>query len=564
MKLLPKIVGWESELPAITLADVPVADSFATHSIIAACPLRPTAADGHPLPVRSHRGEFLVNGCRLYPENEQGLLEISTHEQLSARGAAASLLAGFHVVNQSRRLAEEAGDGEFEIEVLVSSANELSSWGGHLNLLLSRETFDDMFGARQHLLFQLLIPFLATAPTLFGFGDLIEQPDGKVRFVPSSRAGFFGDLMHHGTTQGRRRPIVNLRDEALADKLHFARLHTISLDPSMSPWAAWVKFGAMQLVGLALEMRLAPQNLILDNPVAAIKVAGSDCSLTRKVRLASGDSVTPLQVQRTIAEFIRDRIVEPGDAEPYVPEAEAIVTAWLETLDAMAQDPALAGRRVDWVTKKLLLEHAMDEGDGTDWDDEEIKYLALMYGSVDFKANPFFDGRASFIPAAGAERVVTVREVAALVNEPPPGTRAWVRGRILRRFPDITSADWHHIKFRSKGRQWGGQEIELSHPYRLNEETCGEVVENGTLEEIADHVEGVCWEPGASVRRVGTGASTRAVTKRKAEAKHDADRGGQGQSKRQQSGARGESHGQRAHAAPRSVAVSTTEEREDE
>jgi len=564
MKLVPKIVGWESELPAITLADVPVADSFATRRIIGACPLRPTKADTNYLPVRCQRGEFLVNGARLYPENDQGLLEMSTPEQLSAREAVASLLASFHVVNKSRRLAEEAGDGEFQIEVLVSSANEVNSWGGHLNLLLSRETFDDIFGARQHLVFQLLIPFLATAPTLFGFGDLIDEPNGEVRFMPSARASFFGELMHHSTTQGRHRPIVNLRDEPLADKSQFARLHTISLDPSISPWAAWLKFGCMQLIGLALEMRLAPQQLILDNPIAAISLAGQDCSLSERIRLASGHSVTPLQVQRIIAEFIRDRIVEPGDAEPYVPEAEAIVTAWLDTVDMLAEDPTQAGRRVDWVTKKLLLERAVDESDGADWDDDKIRYLGLMYGSVDFKTNPFFDGRANFIPAAGADHAVTVKQVAALVNRPPPDTRAWVRGEILRRFPDVTNADWHRLKFRAQGQRWGWQEIELRHPYRLNEETCGEVVEHGTLEEIARHVEAVSWEPGSSPRRVRTVTRRRPATKRKEKVRHDVKPDEHSRPEREEADVETQAEDQCAQVAPRAVAISGPDDQGDD
>jgi len=498
MRLIPKVIGWESELPTITLADVRVQEWFGTRQIIQACPLRPRGPDGRPLGVRRRRAEFLPNGMRLYPENDEGLLEICTQEQLSARDAVASLLASFHLVDRCRRLAEQQAEGAFELEALVSSANDESSWGGHCNLLLSRECFDDLFGRRRHLLVQLLAPFLATAPCIFGFGEIAEPAEGQARFVPSLRAGFMGDLVHLGTTQGRRRPLINTRNEALADPKQFARLHTISLDPSISPWAAFVKFGTMQLIGLALEMRVVPQHLVLDDPVGAVQIAGSDATLRRRVCLASGRCLTPLQVQREIAEFIRDRIVHPGDAEPCVPEAEVICDAWLETLDMLADDPTTAGRRVDWVTKKLLLEQAMDQSGG-DWDDEEVQYLALMYGSVNLGENPYFDGSADFVPARGADQVVTAGQVARLVTQPPSDTRAWVRGHILSRFAEETSdVDWHWVRFRERERGWNWREVALDHPFRLNEYTCGDVVENGSLEEIADRVEALCWEPGSA------------------------------------------------------------------
>ena len=81
------------------------------------------------------------------------------------------------------------------------------SYGSHINIAVSRATYDAMFERQPHLL-HLIGSFLASNLICTGIGDVGEG------FSISQRAPFMVCFLGVQTTE--RRPLVNSRDEALA------------------------------------------------------------------------------------------------------------------------------------------------------------------------------------------------------------------------------------------------------------------------------------------------------------------------------------------------------------
>ena len=129
-----------------------------------------------------------------------------------------------------------------------------------------------------------------------------------------------------------------------------------------------------------------------------------------------------------------------------------MLAAWRDVLDTLARDPQELVGRLDWVTKKWLLD-AFAESEGLDWERPEdrawLQSQDLEYHNIDPD-----EGLYPTLEAAGqVERVVSEEEVGwALVN-PPEDTRAYFRGKMLQKFAAaVRSLNWDSIELDLDGR----------------------------------------------------------------------------------------------------------------
>jgi proteasome accessory factor A len=179
----------------------------------------------------------------------------------------------------------ELADGRI-IEVVVNNSDgQGNSYGSHLDFLITRDAWDDLFRHRLHTL-----PFLASyqaSASVHRPGSGPERPAGS-GYQISQRADFFETLSSIETTQ--RRPIVNSRNEALCGgfrravkgnipALDMARLHVIFYDNTLCPVACLLKVGVLQIVLAMIEVGRVNPELILDNPLAAVRDWSHDPSL---------------------------------------------------------------------------------------------------------------------------------------------------------------------------------------------------------------------------------------------------------------------------------------------
>ena len=127
-----------------------------------------------------------------------------------------------------------------------------SSYGSHLNFLISRRTFNDIFIFKPHYL-QFLASFQISSILLTGQGKVgAENGQPSSLYSISQRADFLETVQGIQTTS--KRPLVNARDETCAGRWAFddptssARLHVIFFDSALAHGSALFRVGPMQLI----------------------------------------------------------------------------------------------------------------------------------------------------------------------------------------------------------------------------------------------------------------------------------------------------------------------------
>src|ERR1700756_2680065 len=251
---------------------------------------------------------FLRNGARLYLDvgshPEYATPECDNVVDLVAHDKAGERILEGLLVDADRRLREEgiAGDIYLFKNNTDSAGN---SYGCHENYLVGRH---GEFGR----LADILIPFLVTRQVICGAGKVLQTPGGAVYCV-SQRAEHIWESVSSATT--RSRPIINTRDEPLADAERFRRLHVIVGDFNMSETTTLLKVGATDLVLRMIEAGVVPPDVALDNPIRAIREISHDVTGRSRVRLASGREPSALEIQYEYLNRAQDFIARKG-ADP--------------------------------------------------------------------------------------------------------------------------------------------------------------------------------------------------------------------------------------------------------
>ena len=291
-----------------------------------------------------------------------------------------------------------------------------------------------------------LLPFVVTRQIFAGAGKVGVEQDARAQaatYQLTQRADFFEVIASVDTMH--RRPLINTRDEPHADPAHYRRLHLIIGDANMCEYATALKVGTASLVLDLLETGALPAFALAD-PIGALKAISRDESRRWPVALAGGEVRSALEIQ-TVIMAAATRLFQGRDEE-----TDWVLAAWRDVLDALARDPQELIGRLDWVTKKWLLD-AFAEAEGLNWERPEdrawLQSQDLEYHNIDPA-----EGLYPVLEAAGqVERVVSAEAVAwALVN-PPGDTRAYFRGKILQKFAAaVRSLNWDSIELERDGR----------------------------------------------------------------------------------------------------------------
>lgn len=392
-----------------------------------------------------------VNGSCCYIDMSH--VELALPEIASAK----QFVAYWHAMLLSAMRARESANQHLpagrHIELIAnnSDGHGTSSWGAHLNFCLPRRAYDRMLHEKvHHLLF--LAGFQASSMVFTGQGKVgSENSRPHVNYQLSQRADFIETVSGWQTTY--RRPIVNLRDEALcgrpgpvssgarpADK--WARLHVIFHDTSMCHVSNFLKFGATQIVVQMIAQEFINSSLLLEDPLEAVQLWSHDVTLRSTAPLLAGGNVTAIELQLRIVELAR-RFIEQGRCE--VPDAPEILDLWQDTLLKLgANDWAALAPRLDWVRKWMLITQAMRQHPHLTWASPELKMLDHLWASL----NPAQGLYWAMDRAGAVEYIVTEREIAQAVVE-PPDSRAFVRAALLKLAGpgQIVDVNWDSITF---------------------------------------------------------------------------------------------------------------------
>ena len=128
---------------------------------------------------------------------------------------------------------------------------------------------------------------------------------------------------------------------------------------------------------------------------------------------------------------------------------------------------------VEWKAKLALLNSYRDR-DGIDWGHPRLSLIDLQWSDIRKEKSIF-----SKLEARGLhETLVTESEVLDAVGNPPHDTRAYLRGRVVERFPEnVVAASWDSLLLE--------EEIDaplvrlpLTDPYRATRGEVGEILES--------------------------------------------------------------------------------------
>jgi proteasome accessory factor A len=338
---------------------------------------------------------------------------------------------------------------------------------------------------------QHVMPHFVTRQIYTGAGKVgTETPTGdEVVFQLTQRADFFEEEVGLETTL--KRPIVNTRDEPHADAQKYRRLHVIVGDANLSEIATFLKIGVTAILLSMIEDDWLGEggpgptrDFTLAAPVHAIRQVSYDLSLRRPLELASGSTITALQIQWELFDLARKYAEDRGLASIGSEEQGwDLLRRWEHVLGALESDPMSLADQLDWVAKYQLINAYRDRHDLT-WQDARLANMDLQYHDL----RP----SKSLFARLPMQHLISEADIVSAMTEPPTTTRAYFRGKCLQRFASsIAAANWDSMVFDLSPTKETLQRVPMMEPLR------------GTAA-IVDRLFEGCSNPAELLERLGS------------------------------------------------------------
>jgi proteasome accessory factor A len=393
-------------------------------------------------------GGFLFNGGRCYID--MGHLEYCTPECLSLVDVLRHDQAGDAMLVQALRA---LGLRE-KVSFIRNNVDHYSgaTFGCHENYLVRRTaplTEPNLHSLLAFLTLRMLYTSAGRVGSSVGAESRGEWPRtgaGGV-FQISQRADYINNDLFEWVQFNRA--IINTRDEPLADARKYRRLHLLHGDTNVLPTALLLKVGTTSLVLDLLEMNCLPK-IMLDDAVAAFRLLSHQADGPWLVRLADGRCLEAVFLLRQFQNAAR---AELGGRDP---ETDFLLAVWDETLAALASAPESLAGRVDWITKRWLLQQFCDQ-EKISWNDPWLKSQDLEYHQIE-------PARSLGLALAQtpAPWQISPQEAAAAILQAPANTRAAVRSRVMHLLQDESCSyylDWEIVGVE------GGHSLHLLNPF---------------------------------------------------------------------------------------------------
>jgi proteasome accessory factor A len=281
-----------------------------------------------------------------------------------------------------------------------------------------------------------LAPFLATRLIFAGAGRI----DRRGRFHLSDKA--FSRRMVAGIPEYAHgffsigqviKPLLNVTRTNEVLKLR-QRVQVAIGDSNRCEEAEYLRIATTALVIDAIESGYFDEPIRIRRPVSALLRFDRDPTLTTTCHVVGKGKRTAVEVQRMYWERCRRYVDDAADQtwidDPRgIEEANQILLRWKQVLDALEQDPESLIGRVDWVTKKFLLEQAAPRGRSASVDAQARKKIDLRYHELGPEG--YFD---RFAQSDLYVRVLSEEEIDRASRLPPPGSPAAKRAIRIREF----------------------------------------------------------------------------------------------------------------------------------
>ena len=410
---------------------------------------------------------ILTNGARLYVDHAHP--EFSTPEVVTPLDIVRWDKAGEQVMLDASRRAEQLPGNPQIVLYKNNTDGKSASYGAHENFLMRRSTpFADIV---RH-----LTPFFVSRQVVCGAGRVGIGQDGRDSgFQLSQRADFFEVEVGLETTL--KRPIINTRDEPHADPESYRRLHVIIGDANLAEISTYLKLGTTSLVLAMIEDGFIDRDLGVEGPVAALRAVSHDPTLTHRMTLRDGRTLTAVQLQMEYLELARKYVEDRYGADADEQTVD-VLDRWESVLDRLERDPMLCATELDWVAKLRLLEQYRSR-DGLDWDDAKLALIDLQYADIRPEKGLYH----RLVAGGRIQRLLEPAQVDAAMHDPPEETRAYFRGRCLDKFAaDVAAASWDSVIFDLPGRE-SLQRVPTIDPLRGTRAHVGDLIDRSETAE---------------------------------------------------------------------------------
>lgn len=206
-------------------------------------------------------------------------------------------------------------------------------------------------------------------------------------------------------------------------------------DSNMAQVAEYLKVAVTTLVIDMAEAGALAGLPRLRRPLAALRAIVADPSLQVRVEVMGGEPMRALDVQQAYLERARQFVQRAHTASL---EAAEIIKLWAETLEMLGRDPERLIGRIDWITKKQLLEQA-----GSEAPYEVQKKIDLKYHELDVGYFAALESRGL------AVCLVSGAELERALHESPEDSPAQIRSLIIRnlgRADEKVRVSWDEIR----------------------------------------------------------------------------------------------------------------------
>lgn len=413
-------------------------------------------------------GGFLINGSRLYIDVVGSHLEYATAECRTLRDVIAIDKAG-------REIIVRALDSLGLSETVSIYNNSIDHFGGHTfgchenYMVLALEEFFTKQVDK-------LLPFFVTRQIFAGVGrvgghklvtgmqsldklDPVDyvwvsnfydvSPDDSVPFQLSQRADHI--IKTIASRVRFNRAIINPKWDQYMWSGNMNRLHVLFGEANQNEFAYALKIGATALVLELTRKDLIPSDLVVAEPLMALRSVSRDQDFKWKVQMIDGSESDAITIQRRYWELCKANAVSDEDSE-------WIIAEWDRMLSDLESDPLSVADRVDWAAKRKMLDQYMSQT-GTEWHEDVLHSLDLEYHNID-PAKSLFEAYAD---SNQAESMVVKSQITEAQVEPPCNTRAvararWVQYIVSNRLEREYLLDWSGVA------KADGQYMELPDP----------------------------------------------------------------------------------------------------
>ena len=409
----------------------------------------------------------LYNGGRFYVDG--GHPEYSAPECRSLRDILRFERAGDRLVESAMLRWESRDPKGRSLRIFRNNADGFgNSWGYHENYLVARSlSFERIVSG--------LTAHLVSRPVFCGAGKVASDRGRGGGFQISQRAEFFEVPVGLSTTA--RRGIVNTRDEPHSTHDRYRRLHVITGDSNCSEVSTALKVGTTSLLLAAFEGSTAHDQAtaipVLDDPVSAFHTVSGDLTLKSPLALADGRTIGVLDLAGEVFRFVRGFYLREGMGS----ETRELLDRWESVIDRLGRMAGGSGealgldREVDWVIKKGLLERyaesrSISDGDG------RLRMIDLQYHDIRSDRGLFrlLESRGEVV------RILDPQEIEEALLSPPADTRAFFRGRLLKRFPrEVVAVSWSSVVM--DDGSFSLKRIPLEDPCRGTQKIAGALIE---------------------------------------------------------------------------------------